>query len=118
MKGMTTKQPWEFTPEEAEQYVRDAFEKLAAMHWDHHHRGGEWDEEAEAEAEAIDQAFEHASAFGSYEVDLLERMIAKTDPMTAARAIESLAAAFTLLYLKTALFVRTSRDAPPTATVQ
>jgi len=115
---MTTKHPWEFTPEEAEQYVRDAFEKLAAMHWDHHHRGGDWEAEAEAEAEAIDQAFEHASAFGFYEVDLLARVIAKIDPMTAARAVESLATAFTLLYLKGMSVVRTDKDAPPTATVQ
>jgi hypothetical protein len=30
----------------------------------------------------------------------LARVIAKTDPMTAARAVESLATAFTLLYLR------------------
>jgi hypothetical protein len=111
---MTTKQPWEFTPEEAEQYVRDAFEKLAAMHWDHHHRGGDWEAEAEAEAEAIDQAFEHASAFGFYEVDLLAHVIAKTDPMSAARTVESLATAFTLLFVKTTEFVRTDGDGPMT----
>jgi hypothetical protein len=112
---MATKQPWEFSTEESEQYVRDSLEKLAGMPWNHH-RGGDWEEEASEEDEAIDKAFEHAGAFGFYEADVLARVIEETDPMTAARAIESLATAFTLLYLKTTEFVRTGNDAPPTAT--
>jgi hypothetical protein len=114
---MTTKQPWEFSTEESEQYVRDTLEKLAAMPWNHH-RGGDWEEEASEENEAIDKAFEHAGAFGFYEADVLARVIEEIDPMTAARAVGSLATAFTLLFLKTTVFVRSDKDAPPTATVQ
>jgi hypothetical protein len=76
---MTTKQPWEFSTEESEQYVRDTLEKLAAMPWNHH-RGGDWEEKASEEDEAIDKAFEHAGAFGFYEADVLARVIEEIEP--------------------------------------